>query len=566
MTQIVLGKIGTPDGPSSARLDLGRLIESRLLLQANSGAGKSWALRRLLEQSHGHVQHLVLDIEGEFHTLREKFDYVLAARAGGDTLADTRTAPLLARRLLELGVSAILDLYELKAHERIRFVRLFLEALLEAPRSLWHPVLVVVDEAHHFCPQKGDAESAAAVIDLMTRGRKRGFCGVLATQRLSKLHKDAAAEANVKLIGRASLDVDIDRAAEELGLKAKDDRLRIRSLPTGTFFAFGPGLSDQVVEVLIGDVQTTHPRPGQRAAPVPPAREKVKKALAQLADLPKEAEAEARSAAELRLEVATLKRQLTSAAKAAPPAPAATVVEKPVLKDAQVKRLEALAVRMIAEAERHGRAMAMFWDNQNEGWAAMLGALRAVAAPPTKPASPRPTLVPPPAVRPPAAAARPVNGVARPSGGLQRMLIALAQRPQGLTRQQLGLRAQLSSRSGTFDTYLGRGRSYGWIVNEGDLLQITDVGMQDLGTGWQPLPTGAALLEYWKRELGGGASRMLAALAEAYPGSLTRDELGERAAISSRSGTFDTYLGKMRGLELIHGRGDLRAAEELFAE
>ena len=92
-------------------VDLETLVNSRLLIQANSGAGKSWALRRLLEQSHGHIQQFVIDPEGEFASLREKFDYVLAAKAGGDTLADVRTAKLLAERLLELGASAILDIY-----------------------------------------------------------------------------------------------------------------------------------------------------------------------------------------------------------------------------------------------------------------------------------------------------------------------------------------------------------------------------------------------------------------------------------------------------------------------
>jgi hypothetical protein len=46
---------------------------------------KSWLLRRLLEQTHGHVQHLVIDPEGEFASLRERFDYVHAAKSGGDT-------------------------------------------------------------------------------------------------------------------------------------------------------------------------------------------------------------------------------------------------------------------------------------------------------------------------------------------------------------------------------------------------------------------------------------------------------------------------------------------------
>ncbi|HEY1814850.1 MAG TPA: DUF87 domain-containing protein [Kofleriaceae bacterium] len=124
-----------PDAP----LNVDRLIESRLLVQANSGAGKSWALRRLLEQSYAHVPQIVIDVEGEFHTLREKFDYVLAGQKGGDCPADTKSAALLARRLLELNVSAIVDIYELGAH-RARFVRLFLDALVNAPRELWHPL------------------------------------------------------------------------------------------------------------------------------------------------------------------------------------------------------------------------------------------------------------------------------------------------------------------------------------------------------------------------------------------------------------------------------------------
>ncbi len=140
---IDLGKTG--DGRPLG-FHLPTLIESRMLVQANSGAGKSWTIRRLLEQSHGHVQQIVLDLEGEFSTLREKFDYIVVGK-DGDTPADPLSAKLLAKRLLELQVSAICDLYELKAAERIRFVRFFLESLMMARRELWHPVLVIVDPA-----------------------------------------------------------------------------------------------------------------------------------------------------------------------------------------------------------------------------------------------------------------------------------------------------------------------------------------------------------------------------------------------------------------------------------
>jgi DNA helicase HerA-like ATPase len=157
-------------------IDLTALLETRLLLQANSGGGKSWALRRILEQTASSVQQLVIDPEGEFSTLRKKFDYVIAAPRDGDALATPATASLLARRLLESGSSAILDIYDLKAHERIAFVRTFLDALVNAPKALWHPVLVALDEAHVYAPQSTRDESSGAVIDIATRDRKRGQC------------------------------------------------------------------------------------------------------------------------------------------------------------------------------------------------------------------------------------------------------------------------------------------------------------------------------------------------------------------------------------------------------
>lgn len=285
---------------NQSSLDLSTLIDTRLLIQANSGGGKSWLIRRLLEQSHGKVQQIVIDLEGEFSTLREKFDYILAGK-NGDTPAEPRSASLLARRLLELNVSAIIDLYELPQQERKRFVKLFLEALINAPKHLWHPVLIVIDEAHVFAPEKGQSEAMGAVIDLATRGRKRGYCAVLATQRLSKLHKDAAAECNNKLIGRTGLDIDRKRAAEELGFTSKEAALALRQLEPGEFFAFGPVISPEVTKVQIGSVTTSHPKAGDRIVtePTQPTA-KIKAILSKLADLPAEAAAEAKSMEDLR--------------------------------------------------------------------------------------------------------------------------------------------------------------------------------------------------------------------------------------------------------------------------
>ncbi len=320
-----------------APINLDRLIETRLLVSANSGAGKSWALRRLLEQTYGSCQHLVIDPDGEFHTLREGYDYVLVGK-NGECAANLKSAALLATRLLELNTSAILDISELSIHDRQLFVQRFLESLMAAPRELWHPVIVVIDEAHSYAPQDGHAESSAAVIDLMARGRKRGFCGLLATQRISKLHKDAAAEANNRLIGRSALDIDMKRAAAELGFTTREEILSLRKLEDGHFYAFGPALSPIVKEIHIGPVKTTHLKAGQRSALPTPPRDRVKKVLAQLADLPAEAEEEARSVAEWRAKLKQAEAENLRLQREA----VVQIVEKPVITDDQLQALAAL--------------------------------------------------------------------------------------------------------------------------------------------------------------------------------------------------------------------------------
>ena len=291
-------------------LDLTRLIATRLLIQANSGAGKSWLLRRLLEQTHGKVQQIVIDLEGEFSTLREEYDYLLVGK-DGEIPANIQTAELLAIKLLKLNVSTIIDLSELKKHERITFVKRFLDSLVNAPRELWHTCLVIVDEAHQFCPEGGKSESASSVIDLQTRGRKRGFCGVLATQRIAKLHKDAAAECNNVLVGRTVIDIDRKRAANDLGFTSKEQELGLKKLDDGEFFGYGPAISkEDYVKFKVGGIETTHPEPGKSMIKPSKTPDNIKKLLKDVIDLPKEAEADLKTTKDFKNKIFELKKEL----------------------------------------------------------------------------------------------------------------------------------------------------------------------------------------------------------------------------------------------------------------
>ena len=54
--------MGTLSGGQQAKLDIEELLATRLLVQGNSGSGKSHLLRRLLEQSAQWVQQVIIGL------------------------------------------------------------------------------------------------------------------------------------------------------------------------------------------------------------------------------------------------------------------------------------------------------------------------------------------------------------------------------------------------------------------------------------------------------------------------------------------------------------------------
>jgi len=259
-------------GGAPACLDLEELLATRLLVQGNSGSGKSHLLRRLLEQSAQWVQQCVIDPEGDFVTLADKFGHVVVEAA--------RTAEELARiaaRIRRHRVSCVLNLEGLEADAQMRAAAAFLTGLFEAERDYWYPLLVVVDEAQLFAPagaaevsEDARRQSLAAMTNLMCRGRKRGLAGVIATQRLAKLAKNVAAEASNFLMGRTFLDIDMARAADLLGMERRQAEM-FRDLSRGRFIALGPALSRRPLSIKIGAVETLARSGSPKLLPLPQA-------------------------------------------------------------------------------------------------------------------------------------------------------------------------------------------------------------------------------------------------------------------------------------------------------
>lgn len=310
-----------------------------------------------------------------------------------------------------------------------------------------------------------------------------------------------------------------------------------------------------MTRVTIGAVATTHPKAGSRALTrtVPPTSA-IKRVLGELADLPAEAEQEAKTVAELKQQVKSLTTQLRTRPVEKIAQEKVKTVEVPVLKDAQIARLEKIFGSMVKEAERHGGAMALLWDNFNDIGKAFIGALDTIKKRPTPPAvqarhrkaadiSPKPANIEAP---------RTLEVI---SGAKQRILDALAWLYAiGIERAnkvQLAFLAEQSPRSSGYSNNLGALRSAGLISypapNE---VELTQPGHAAANSPAAPATT-EELQARIQSKLPRAQWSILKVLIDQYPNDLTKDDLAAAANQSPTSSGYSNNLGAMRSLGLL---------------
>ncbi len=627
MSRIVIGKAGG----KNIGLDLDVLLRTHLLIWASTGGGKSWLIRRLAEQVFGKVPVIIIDKEGEFSTLREKFGFVLVGQ-GGETPADVRSAKLLAEKLLELRASAVCDLQELKHETRHEWVKTFVNGLVDAPKRLWGPRVVVIDEAHVFCPEKGQGESPAygAVADLAGVGRKRGIGVVLATQRLSKLSKNATGEMYNQAAGPTARQADRDRAAYEMGIsnrpEIKEFSETLRTLERGHFFFQGRAISMDRILVAVAPVETTHPDVGSKnyKAQPPPPPERVKALLPKLKDLPQAAEEKAKTEAEFRSEIRSLKAQLraavatsTNTAKLIPQKVVEKVIDTRAIERAvgpamkQIAGFRALleeAMKMIVKVNAIGfegttlkpeeitevlaataREVAKLAKQKLTARAGQFETLKRdtnrllakmknilsqediavdVKVTHTKPFSIA-SQAPRALPRPLASQAPPPDGITRRQADILRALAEFeAIGRNEIPRTWVAARAGASHRSSAYGNNLGALRSAGLIeYGANSSVRLSASGRDAVPQIPAPLST-EEMLESCLKIIGVKQGAILKALHEVYPESLSREEVADRAGSSPLSSAYTNNLGALRSAGMIeYGPGSMvKCADWLFID
>ncbi len=361
------------------------------------------------------------------------------------------------------------------------------------------------------------------------------------------------------------------RAGDALGL-SKADRPKLREVGQGEFYAFGPVLGQPgVVHFRSEQVRTTHPRPGERHLLTAPAPSRaIRGVLNKFADLPQEAEEEIRGLDQARRRIAELERERHLKGASGAQQIDQVAIDRAVTSAVERERVE--WQRKSEQGRARLREITAAMASTGQALEKVKGLLeeteRDWLTRPAAGTAPRSSLN----LRPQrtakvtngrVASTETLDGPLRLAAGERRILTALAQYPQGRSKVQVAVLTGYAASGGGFNNYLGALRSRGLIEGDGDRLMISEVGIRALGS-WEPLPAGRALIDYWRGRLGKAERLIIETLTQAYPAALNKEEIAARAGYEANGGGFNNALGRLRTLELVQGRGDLKASDNLF--
>jgi hypothetical protein len=236
--------------------------------------GKSYEAGKMCEQLCEVKQpFVVIDPEGEYWTLKERYPVIVAAvgkpvgRPKGykaDLIVTPETAATLARRIAEKGYSVVLDSRNATMADQYAVLGNFLEALYEAEGQYNRPLVVFMEEAHVLIPEIGRVRLPGIkklqdkVIywawEVAARGRHRGLGYVCIARRAAEVAKAVLSQCPTRFIFKLVDPADLSWLRESGFSKEEIDE--IRKLPKGA--AFVRGLAAEHVKVRSKERVCTH--------------------------------------------------------------------------------------------------------------------------------------------------------------------------------------------------------------------------------------------------------------------------------------------------------------------
>ncbi len=258
-------------------LDVASIITGRTFISSITRWGKSWTCRKIVEKCFGYAGIIILDPEGEYSSLREKFSFLII---GKDIPLQLETAEFMAEKMLESKINVIIDTSMVEDDETAKeYINLFLRKFFFLETILRQPYLVVVEEAEDFCGERGIGTETTLriLINIVKKGGKRGIGALFVAHRPAWVSKGILSQCSDKAIGKIE-STDFE-ALEKYARVPKDVIERLPSLGKGEFCFVGDWVADATF-VKVGPVQTTHL--GRTPDIIPPSPKELQAVIANL--------------------------------------------------------------------------------------------------------------------------------------------------------------------------------------------------------------------------------------------------------------------------------------------
>lgn len=223
--------------------------EVQCLTVGNSGSGKSFLTRNLIEELYakklGNI--LVIDPEGEYLSLRKLFDFVILGlnKENCDIIITEENATKLAVEMLKNKINVIIDVSYTDDNNRQEIVSNYINSVIDNSSLMIcasAPLQIIVEEISRFARRGINTISNMKCIASLKRlaqfGRLREISTFCNAQRVNQLPIDIRTEYNNMIIGKCSDDADIKRNSGRIGLKNSSE---IKSLKNYQFLAWGDG-------------------------------------------------------------------------------------------------------------------------------------------------------------------------------------------------------------------------------------------------------------------------------------------------------------------------------------
>jgi hypothetical protein len=141
------------DSLSGFELQTQTLVGRSIAVLGITGSGKTNTAAVLIEELLSNDLPLtIVDIEGEYWGLKERFEILVAGRSEHAELEiSTENAGKLAEISVKRGISVILDLSDFTQEESYEFPLEYFKSLWTTSSNIKQPYQIVLEEAHEFC-------------------------------------------------------------------------------------------------------------------------------------------------------------------------------------------------------------------------------------------------------------------------------------------------------------------------------------------------------------------------------------------------------------------------------